>query len=603
MRQKLQVLRRVEATRLLLFAGLVFILIVGFQYVNVQYSSVVFLLSAEDKIPISRNDNNGTLLPSSESETLSVKSMSSSNIYHAPEVDGREDVLERKRIVSDEGHILDSEMKDLQDTFMEDDTDNDNESPDFETRRSSNKSLSSPSALPPEDLPTDIESTEDASTNSDYERKEKLEILENESDHSVDKLAPEVEKLVQVPNSGVFSISQMMSLLNQSHNSHVSRKPRWSSPVDRELLYARNQIENSPIIENDPLLHASLYWNLSMFKSRSYELMEKMLKVYVYREGKRPIMHKPVLKGIYASEGWFMKLLKSSKTFITKDPHKAHLFYLPFSSKMLEKTLYVPGSHSDKNLVEFLKNYLDMISTKYRYWNRTEGSDHFLAACHDWAPSETRRYMGNCIRALCNSDVTEGFVFGKDVALPETTILFPRRPLRAVGGKPPTQRPILAFFAGGMHGYFRPLLVKRWGGSKDPDMKIFSQMSKGKDMKRYIQYMKSSKYCICPRGYEVNSPRVVEAIFYECVPVIISDNFVPPFFEALNWESFAVFVMEKDVGDLKRILQSIPDEKYRKMQMRVKMVQKHFLWHAKPEKYDIFHMILHSVWFNRVFQS
>lgn len=212
--------------------------------------------------------------------------------------------------------------------------------------------------------------------------------------------------------------------------------------------------------------------------------------------------------------------------------------------------------------------------------------------------------MSNSIRALCNSDVSEGFVFGKDVALPETTILVPRRPLRALGGKPASQRHILAFFAGGMHGYLRPLLLQTWGGNRDPDMKIFSEIpkSKGKN-KSYMEFMKSSKYCICPKGHEVNSPRVVEALFYECVPVIISDNFVPPFFEVINWESFAVFVLEKDIPDLKNILVSISEERYREMQMRVKMVQKHFLWHSKPERFDIFHMILHSIWYNRVFQT
>jgi len=118
---------------------------------------------------------------------------------------------------------------------------------------------------------------------------------------------------------------------------------------------------------------------------------------------------------------------------------------------------------------------------------------------------------------------------------------------------------------------------------------------------KYRMYMKSSKYCICARGYEVYSPRIVESIYYECVPVIISDNYVPPFFEVLKWEAFSVFVLEKDVVNLGRILRAIPDEKYLEMQTRVKMVQQHFIWHKKPVKFDLFHMILYSVWNNRIY--
>lgn len=190
---------------------------------------------------------------------------------------------------------------------------------------------------------------------------------------------------------------------------------------------------------------------------------------------------------------------------------------------------------------------------------------------------------------------------GKDVSLPETSVRATQNPLKDVGGNAPSQRPILAFFAGKMHGYLRPILLQYWE-NKDPDIKIFEKLPKSKNNRNYVQYMKTSKYCICAKGYEVNSPRVVEAIFFECVPVIISDNFVPPFFEILNWESFAVFIQEKDLPNLKNILLSITDRRYRVMQQRVKQVQQHFLWHAKPVKYDIFHMILHSIWYNRVFQ-
>ncbi|GKA77995.1 probable glycosyltransferase [Tanacetum coccineum] len=398
----------------------------------------------------------------------------------------------------------------------------------------------------------------------------------------------------------MMTISDMHAILLNNRATIRSKKARWTSMVDQELLDARLQIKNTPIYDNDHTLYP-IYHDFSRFK-RSYDLMKKTLKVYIYKEGEKPIFHQPQLKGIYASEGWFMKHMQESKHFATTNPREAHLFYIPFSSRTLEEKLFVPGSHGYGALIQYLNNYIHLITGKYDFWNRTDGSDHFVVACHDWATYETRKTMNSCIRALCNSDVkTENFELGKDVSLPETNVRSTNNPLRDLGGKPASQRSILAFFAGQMHGKIRPILLHHWE-NKDPDMKIYGDLRKSKASKNYIKYMKSSKYCICAKGYEVNSPRVVEAIFYECVPVIISDNFVPPFFEILNWESFAVFVPEKDIPNLKNILLSISDERYGVMQERVKKVQQHFLWHVKPVKYDIFHMILHSIWYNRVFR-
>lgn len=455
-----------------------------------------------------------------------------------------------------------------------------------------------------DNLMKDNKSTADKHIVESLREEEKSGLLQNvdsamHNNSSVSR-GPEVKKSSEVSTPAVISIYEMNNLLLQSRASQLLMRPQWSSAVDQELLYAKSQIENAPILKNDPRLYAPLYKNVSMFK-RSYELMEQRLKVYIYREGSKPVFHQPVLKGIYASEGWFMRLLESNKHFVTRNPKKAHLFYLPFSSRMLEETLYVPNSHSHKNLIAYLKNYLDMIVTKYPFWNRTGGADHFLVACHDWAPSETKNIMVNCIRALCNADVKEGFRFEKDVSLPETYVRTPKNLLRDLGGKPLSKRPFLAFYAGSMHGYVRPIILKYWL-NKDSDMKIFGRLGNSKGKMNYVRYMQSSKYCLCPKGYEVNSPRVVEAIFFECVPVIISDNFVPPFFEVLNWESFAVFVLEKDIPNLKNILLSIPRKKYLHMQMRVRKVQEHFLWHANPVKYDVFHMILHSIWYKRVFR-
>ncbi|XVF13417.1 hypothetical protein REPUB_Repub08aG0205900 [Reevesia pubescens] len=351
---------------------------------------------------------------------------------------------------------------------------------------------------------------------------------------------------------------------------HLQRYLRSLSP-DEALLYAKKEIEHAPLVANDDddsYLYAPVFRNVSIFQ-RSYELMEMILKVYIYPDGKRPIFHHPHLNDIYASEGWFMKLLEANREFVTKDPEKAHLFYLPYSSHQLELALYLPNSHNMRPLSIFLRDYVNMIASKYPFWNRTHGSDHFLVACHDW-----------------------------DVSLPETTIRHSGRPLRYVGGGiRVSQRPILAFFAGNMkHGKVRPKLLKYWH-NKDEDMKIYGPLPiRVSRNKTYIQHMKSSKYCICPMGYEVNSPRIVEAIYYECVPVIIADNFVLPFNEVLDWNGFSVTVAEKDIPNLKEILLSIPLRRYLKMLLNVKMVQKHFLWNPRPMRYDLFHLILHSIW-------
>ncbi|KAL3647420.1 hypothetical protein CASFOL_008388 [Castilleja foliolosa] len=375
---------------------------------------------------------------------------------------------------------------------------------------------------------------------------------------------------------------------------------------DEALAFAKRDIENaSSTIDNDPDLYAPLFRNISTFK-RSYEWMEWILKVYIYPDGKSPIFHQPQLTGIYSSEGWFMKLMEENKQFVTKDPKKAHLFYIPYSARQLQTALYVPNSHNLKPLIDFLRDYVNSLAAKYPFWNRTHGSDHFLVACHDWGPYTLKGHhelITNTIKALCNADASERiFIAGKDVSLPETTIRNPKKPLRLIGGNRVSQRPILAFFAGNRHGRVRPILLKHWS-DKDDDMRIYGPLpNRASRVMSYPQHMKSSKYCICPMGYEVNSPRIVEAIYYECVPVIIADNFVPPLNEVLNWEAFSVVVAEKDIPKLKEILLAIPLRKYVVMQSNVKKLQKHFLWNAKPVRYDLFHMILHSIWTSRLSQ-
>lgn len=112
--------------------------------------------------------------------------------------------------------------------------------------------------------------------------------------------------------------------------------------------------------------------------------------------------------------------------------------------------------------------------------------------------------------------------------------------------------------------------------------------------------MRKSRFCICPSGHEVASPRVPEAIYSGCVPVLISENYVLPFSDVLNWEKFSVSVSVKEIPELKRILMGIPEDRYKKLYEGVKQVQRHILVNDPPKRYDVFNMIIHSIWLRRL---
>lgn len=113
--------------------------------------------------------------------------------------------------------------------------------------------------------------------------------------------------------------------------------------------------------------------------------MEKRFKVYIYEEGELPIVHDGPCKSIYASEGRFINEMEHGHNrFRTRDPHLAHVYFMPFSVTWMVKYMYKPNTYNVTPLKEFASDYVRVISTKYPFWNRTQGADHFMLSCHDW---------------------------------------------------------------------------------------------------------------------------------------------------------------------------------------------------------------------------
>ena len=208
------------------------------------------------------------------------------------------------------------------------------------------------------------------------------------------------------------------------------------------------------------------------------------------------------------------------------------------------------------------------------------------------------KFYKNFIRVLCNANTSEGFEPIRDVSLPEFNLkgypLFNLGPPRH--GLRPSKRTVLAFFAGAAHGDIRDMLFQHWK-DKDDEVQVYENLPKEKN---YHQLMGQTKFCLCPSGSEVASPRVVEAMYQECVPVIISDYYTLPFSDVLDWRKFAVFIPPKRIPEIKTILKGISQNKYLTLQNRVKQVARHFELNRPAKPYDVIHMVLHSVWLRRL---
>ncbi|CAK7355314.1 unnamed protein product [Dovyalis caffra] len=325
-----------------------------------------------------------------------------------------------------------------------------------------------------------------------------------------------------------------------------------------------------------------------------YEEMERKFKIFVYPHNTTACDNKPrMLNGEYGNEGLFYLNLNRSR-FYTKDPEKAHLFLIPISCHSS-----AAGKRSDDEKAIAVEDFVKSLISKYPYWNRTLGADHFYVTCRDINVTATARItnlMKNSIRVMCTPSYKDEYVPHKDVSLPQRVPPLARSP----AGSNITNRMTLAFWRGLNNSHVRQKLLESWGN----DLELFIQKGKEPSFEEqdlvYHDAFNNSKYCICPGGPELDRT-IALAIHYGCVPVIFSDYYDLPFNDIIDWRKFSVILKESQVSYMRELLDEILEAEYRALQTNTVMVRKHFQWNLLPIKYDAFHMTMYDLWLRNHF--
>lgn len=317
--------------------------------------------------------------------------------------------------------------------------------------------------------------------------------------------------------------------------------------------------------------------------------------------------------GQYALEFWFPSWLSASR-FSTRNSEEATAFFIDIKCTALKNTQQkrLPGQRVTQLYIKkMLTNLSSKQSSNVKKMNFV---DHFYVCSHDMGIECIRNapvsFRTNAIGIVHTADFIgsdaesqpwnkyedvkpksqSGLIFNahRDLTAPPFVKVDVRDSL--AHRKSFNARKYLAMFLGSSRA--RPVRQK-----------IFSLFQNNSNFligkaygDEYEKAFQDSKFCLVVRGLVTSTVRFSEVFLYSCIPVIISDGYVPPFSSTVNWRSFSIFVQEDDLVRLPKILGSIDEGEWSMMQKNLMKVRNHFLYNNPPISGDAFHMILFELW-------
>jgi len=140
-------------------------------------------------------------------------------------------------------------------------------------------------------------------------------------------------------------------------------------------------------------------------------------------------------------------------------------------------------------------------------------------------------------------------------------------------GSPFPNKTILASFRGAASHPCRDAMAAAHNGTRIICEMINPEEHKGKidatkclfDV-RYFELLQRSVFALVPRGDCMFSYRLLEALSFGCVPVVISDGWVLPFDRTIRWHEVAICVSEAEASKIGLILDYFKPERIAQMQ-------------------------------------
>ncbi|KAJ3679276.1 hypothetical protein LUZ60_017287 [Juncus effusus] len=280
------------------------------------------------------------------------------------------------------------------------------------------------------------------------------------------------------------------------------------------------------------------------------------------------------------------------------DPNEADFFFVPVYVSCNFST--PNGFPSLRHARPLIREAIELVSSEFPFWNRSNGKDHVFVTSHDFGacfhPMEDMAIADGIPSFLKDSILLQTFgVKGPHVCQQAPHILIPPHVSPSLARNFPnpesSTRDIFIFFRGKIE--LHPKNISGRFYSKKVRTELFKRYSsnpkfylKRKPSEGYKSEISRSVFCLCPLGWAPWSPRLVESVLLGCIPIIIADRIELPFRNTVRWEEISLQVGENELDKLESVLDHVKKTNLSEIQRN--------LWDPVKRRALVFNLVIQS---------